>query len=54
MPTRQPVMWNLMRHRLPKGEWFGLQNIYNLIKKEIELVPNDFEPAAATTTMPRW
>jgi len=54
MPTKQPVMWDLIRHRLPKGEWVGLQDIYNLIEKEIDLVSDDFEPAAATTTTPRW
>ena len=54
MPTKQPVMWDLIRHRLPKGEWVGLQDIYNLIKKEIVLVSDDFEPTAATTTTPRW
>ena len=54
MPTKQPVMWDLIRHRLPKGEWVGLQDIYNLIEKEIDLVSDDFEPAAVTTTTPRW
>ncbi len=54
MPTKQLVMWNLMCRRLPKGEWIGLQDIYNLIEKEIDLVPDDFEPAAATTTTPGW
>ena len=37
MPTQQPVMWDLMRRRLPKGEWVILQDIYNLIEKEIDL-----------------
>lgn len=54
MPTQQPVMWDLMRSRLPKGEWVRLQNIYTLIEKEIDLEPDDFEPAATTTTTPRW
>jgi len=54
MPTKQPVMWKLMCHRLPKGEWVRLQDIYTLIGKEIDLVPDDFEPAVATATSPRW
>jgi hypothetical protein len=54
MPTKQSVMWNLMCRCLPKGEWIGLQDIYNLIEKEIDLVPDDFEPAVATATPPRW
>ncbi len=33
MSTKQPIMWDLIRHRLPKGEWVGLQDIYNLIEK---------------------
>ena len=54
MPTKQPVMWKLMCRRLPKGEWVRLQDIYSLIEKEIDLMPDDFEPAVATATSPRW
>jgi hypothetical protein len=54
MPTQQKVMWDLMHRRLPKNEWVGLQDIYILIEKEIDLVPDDFEPAAPTTPTPRW
>ena len=54
MATRQPVMWDLMCRRLPKGEWVSLQDIYDLIEGEVDLEPDDFEPAATTTTTPRW
>lgn len=54
MPTKQSVMWKLMCRRLPKGEWVRLQDIYSLIEKEIDLMPDDFEPAVATATSPRW
>ena len=54
MPTPQASMWDVIRRHLPKGKWVTLQYIYDLVQSKINLQPDDWQPAAATTKTPRW
>jgi len=54
MPTPQPLMWEVMQRLLPRRERVTLQQIYDLIEREIRLQADDFEPSSDLSNEPRW
>ena len=54
MPTPQPVMWEKIQRLLQRGVWVSLQDIYDLVEREINLAPDDFEPSSDNSREPIW
>ncbi len=53
MPTPQPVMWEKIQLLLHRGVWVSLQDIYDLVEREINLTTDDFGPSSDNSREPR-
>jgi len=47
MTTGQPVMWEAILENMPRGKWISIGEILGIIKKNVALQEDDFDPAAS-------
>ena len=51
---RLPEIWNIIKHNIPKNEWIPLQDIYDLVRQNVILDDEDYEPQSPTSDLPKW
>ncbi|MBA7564919.1 hypothetical protein ES708_06588 [subsurface metagenome] len=52
--TRLPEIWDCILNNLPRTQWIALDDIYSLIKVNIDLDKEDFECQSPNSDIPKW
>jgi hypothetical protein len=52
--TKHPEIWKCITNDMPRGQWVDLQDIYNLIRVELPLDQEDFQPQSPSSDIPKW
>jgi len=52
--TRLPEIWDCIINNLPKGQWIALEDIYDLIEKNVVLDEEDYEWQSPSSDIPKW
>ncbi len=52
--TRLPEIWSCINNLLDRGRWYQLEDIYQLIGKNINLDAEDHEPQSPSSDIPKW
>ncbi len=52
--TRLLEICSCIKQYLPKGQWVNLETIYELIKTNLKLDLEDFEPQSPSSDIPKW
>ena len=52
--TRLPEIWLCINLHLPRGQWFELEYIYEIVENNIKLDTEDYEPQAPASDVPKW
>ena len=47
-------IWDVIKERMPRNEWFKLQDIYDLVSRNCQLDDEDFESQYPTSDLPKW
>ena len=51
---KHPEIWKCITNGMPRGQWVDLQDIYNLIRVELPLDQEDFQPQSPSSDIPKW
>ena len=49
-----PEIWTCILHRLPKGQWVTLDDIYHLVERNLNPDEEDYEPQSPGSDIPKW
>jgi len=52
--TRLPEIWLCLRQTMRKGVWTSIETIYELVKNNLCLDIEDFEPQSPSSDIPKW
>lgn len=52
--TRLPAIWSCINNLLGRRQWYQLEDIYQLIEKNINLDSEDYEPQSPSSDIPKW
>lgn len=52
--TRLPEIWSVIRSRLPRGRWVGLDDVYALVSSNVALDREDQLPQSPSSEIPKW
>jgi len=52
--TRHSELWDCIREYLPKGKWTPLEEIYTLVKNNLALDEEDYEPQSPSSDISKW
>jgi hypothetical protein len=52
--TKHPEIWQCITNEMPRVQWVDLQDIYNLIRVELPLDQEDFQPQSPSSDIPKW
>ena len=47
MTTAQPVMWEAIFEKMPREKWIPIVEIFGIVKNNVPLQKDDFDPATS-------
>jgi len=47
-------IWDCLRHKLPKGKWVQIEEIYSIIEAGVLLDNEDYEWQSPSSDIPKW
>jgi hypothetical protein len=52
--TRLSEIWDCLRHKLPKGKWVQIEEIYSIVEAGVLLDNEDYEWQSPSSDIPKW